>query len=427
MDSTGDGTKLKRDIGFAGSAFLAFNGVVGAGIFALPGTLYDQFGVFSPWLFPLFGGLILLVAVPFAQLAARFGITGGPVAYVAAAFGPAASFQVGWLYYIARVTAMAANSNVFVAYAATVWPALAGGAARIAAIVALLGLLTVVNIVGVKRAVRLLDALTFLKALPLLLMAIIGLVLFGGELRLPSAIPPLGEVEAAALLVLYAFIGFENLLVPAEETTDPRRTIPRAMLLTIGATIALYFLVQLAYVAASPATGGDAPLVAWGSLVAGGIGAAILTFAALFSLAGNLTGSMLVSPRVTFALARAGSLPGWFGRVSARYQTPANSIIFMGLVGIVLAVTGSFVLLAVVSTLSRLVVYAVSMAALPKLRRDGGEPVGGGIMGVVVLVGGFAVCGWAMAQSDWQSWKLLLAAIAAGVVLYVIARRGVSA
>ena len=93
--------KLRRDIGFFGSAFLSFNGVVGAGIFALPGSLYDKFGDFSPWLFPLFGLLVLIVALPFARVAAHHPVSGGPVVY-AAAFGSAASFQAGWIYYVAR-------------------------------------------------------------------------------------------------------------------------------------------------------------------------------------------------------------------------------------------------------------------------------------------------------------------------------------
>ena len=83
---------LRRDIGFLGSAFLSFNGLVGAAIFVLPGTLDDRFGDFSPLLFPLFGGLALLIALPFARVASHFGGTGGPVAY-AATFGPFASFQ----------------------------------------------------------------------------------------------------------------------------------------------------------------------------------------------------------------------------------------------------------------------------------------------------------------------------------------------
>lgn len=253
---------LKRDIGFFGSAFLSFNGVVGAGIFALPATLYAQFGDFSPWLFPLFGLLVLVIALPFARVAAHHPVSGGPVVY-AAVFGPVASFQAGWLYYVARSTALAANANVLITYLATLWAPLADGALRAATIVAVVAAITFINIVGVKHAVRVLDALTFLKAAPLLFVAIFGLIVAGGSITAPTALPPLTELEAAALLILYAFVGFENSVVPAGETTNPQQTIPRALIATIFATAALYFLVQLSYVAVmEPGAGGDAPMVA---------------------------------------------------------------------------------------------------------------------------------------------------------------------
>ena len=144
-------------------------------------------------------------------------------------------------------------------------------------------------------------------------------------------------MEAAALLVLYAFVGFENSVVPAGETDDPRRTIPRALIATIVATAAIYFLVQLAYVAVMPAGAApEAPLAAFAAALVGPAGALILAATALASIAGNVTGSMTATPRVTYALAGQGSLPGWFGGVSPRWATPANSVLFMGLAGVAL-------------------------------------------------------------------------------------------
>jgi amino acid transporter len=308
MSDRADDKLLRRDIGFFGSAFLAFNGVVGAGIFALPEKLYSQFGAFSPFLFPLFGVLVLIIAIPFARVAGHFPVSGGPVVY-AATFGRATSFQAGWIYYVARSSALAANCNVLVIYLATLWAPLAAGAGRVAVIVLTCALLTIVNIVGVKRAVRALDALTVLKALPLIIFAILGLIVAGDSLEAPAA-PPLSEVEIAALLILYAFVGFENSVVPAGETADAQRTIPRALITTILATATLYFLVQLSYVAVmEPGAGGDAPLVAFGSALLGPVGALILTAAAIFSLLGNISGGLTATPRTTFALARDGLLP----------------------------------------------------------------------------------------------------------------------
>ena len=404
---------LKRDIGFLGSAFLSFNGLVGAGIFVLPGTLHDRFGSFSPLLWPLFGLLFLVIAVPFARVTAHHALSGGPVAY-AAPFGPAVSFQAGWLYYVARVAALAANATVFATYLSTFWPWIGSGLGRALAILAMLALTSWINIVGVKRAIRWLDALTLLKAAPLLLLALYALAS-----RVPAVAvtpPPLSELEAAALLILYAFVGFENSVVAAGETREPRRTIPRALVATVLATAFLYTLVQLAYAAwMMPGEGGAAPLVALADRLLGPIGAVALTATVVFSLLGNISGGMTSATRVTYALGRDGLAPAWFARVG-RHATPVNSILFMGALIAALALSGSFVWLAVVSTLARMFVYALAIAALPKL--EGYRPA---ILAMVVA--GIATCAWAAAQSSAQSWLTLLVLAGSGLVLSALARR----
>ena len=408
------GSGLRRDIGLTGSAFLAFNGIVGAGIFALPGPLHRDFGAFAPWLFPIFGLLALLIALPFARLAARFVRSGGPVAYTAT-FGPAASFQVGWLYYVAKITSIAANANVFATYAGSLWAPLGSMIGRMTVIVALIGALAFVNVVGVKRAVQALDLLTLLKALPLVGLALWGLSHAPEGLPAPGPVPPLSALEASALVLLYAFVGFENAAVPAEETANPGRNIPRALVFTIAATAGLYVLVQLGYAAVMPAGAApDAPLAAYAQTLIGPAGATILAVTALLSVAGNLGAGMIATPRVTYAMAEQDTLPGWFGRVSARFATPANSILFMAAAAILLAVTGSFVWLAVVSTLARLFAYAASIAALPRV-----QP---GAASWSLALAGLAVCVWAAAQSTWQSWAMLAGFVLAGFLLYGLAR-----
>ena len=427
---------LRRDIGLFGSAFLSFNGMVGAGIFALPGTLHEKFGAFSPYLFPLFGLLVLVVALPFARVAARHPVSGGPVVY-AGAFGPAAAFQAGWVYYVARATALAANMTVLATYLAALWPPLGGAVPRAAIIVGVCGLLTLVNILGVKQAVRLIDGLTLLKAAPLVLVALLGLVVAGGTIEGPSGLPPFSDLEAAALLIFYAFIGFENSVTPAGETADPRRTIPRALIATICATAALYFLVQLAYVAVmEPGAGGEAPMVAFGTALMGPAGGLLLTATAIFSLLGNVGGGLTGTSRTSYAMGRDGLLPAWFGRVSERHATPANSIAFMGALIALLALTGSFVWLAVVSTLARMFVYSISIASLAVVPAEAGTP--GGEMhrrpspaGAPALAGAtvwlailpaIAICVWAASQSSWASWRMLLILVAVGTALYAAAR-----
>lgn len=412
---------LKRDIGPIGSSLLSFNGIVGAGIFALPATLHLQFGAFSPWLFPIFGLLILVIALPFARLAAVHCTTGGPVAYCAC-FGPAASFQIGWIYYVARVTSFAANANVFAAYSAALWPPLGSPAGRATMILALVGLVTWVNAIGVRRAIRALDIISLLKALPLVLLGIGGLIAAGGA-PAPTALPEFGALEAAALLTLYAFIGFENSVVPAGETNHPERTIPRALVATIVATAALYFMIQLAYVSVMPeGASPEAPLAALAEALIGPAGVILLSLTAMASVGGNFLGSMTSTPRVTFALAENQVLPAWFGRISPRWHTPVNSVLFMGAAGAVLALSGSFVWLAVVSTLARMFVYAASIAAVPAAERAAGRR--SGLAVALLMAGGILVCLWVAAQSEARSWLMLAGLVAVGLLLYALAARG---
>ncbi len=405
---------LRRDIGFLGSAFLAFNGLVGAGIFVLPGTLHDRFGAFSVWLFPFFGLLALAIAWPFARTAGHFGQTGGPIAY-AATFGPGASFLTGWVYYVARAAAFAANLTVLATYLATLSAVLAGPVARAAIIVGTLALIAIVNVGGVRRAIRLVDLLTLLKALPLLSFALGGLALFG--LPEPAeSIPPQGELAAAALLILYAFVGFENATVAAGETKNPRRTVPRAMLATILGTAILYTIVQLAYAGTmAPGAGGDAPLVAFGQALAGPAGALILTLTAAASLLGNVSGGITGTARATYAMSRDGMLPAWLGKVDQRHATPAPSILFLAALVAALALSGSFVWLAVVSTLARMFVYAIGIAALPRLERGRRW-----LWAPVVL--GILLCAWVAAQSSAQSWWTLAILAGSGVMLFGVQR-----
>jgi amino acid transporter len=405
---------LKRDIGLTGSAFLAFNGIVGAGIFGLPGDLHAKFGAFAPWLFLIFGLLTLAIVLPFARLAACHERTGGPVTY-AASLGPPVAFQTGWLYCLARVSSMAANANLFATYAGTLWPPLGTWVGRGALIIMLIGALTFVNVVGVKRAIRALDLLTLLKAIPLVALALWAIGHAANGLPPPGPVPPLSALEASALVLLYAFVGFENATVPAGETTDPRRTIPRALIGTVIGTAFLYFLVQLGYAAVMPVgPAPTAPLATLAETLVGPVGATILALTAMVSVAGNLGGALIAGPRIPFAMAGQYLLPRWFGRINPRFATPANSILFIGGLALVLALTGSFVWLAIVSTLARLIVYGTCMITLPRARP--------GLLSWALMAAGLAVCIWAAWQSKLDSWKMLGGFLLAGFVLYALAR-----
>ena len=412
--------KLPRRIGLVGATVLSFNGAVAASIFALPAALAADFGNFAPLLFPIIAFAALLIIVPFSWSASAFPESGGPAAY-GAVFGRFVGFELGWVYYIARAAAFAANANVLTNYLARWFAGADEGGLRAAILIGATALFAAVNIAGVRRSIGLLSGLTVLKAVPLFVAAFAALA-FTFPWPSPTPPPTLTQFEAGLLIVLYAFVGFEQAVVPAGETRDPARNLPRAIFITIAVTTLLYFLVQLAFVSALPDGAGDtkAPLIDLGGWLAGSAGAAALTLAAIASLAGSLHGIMTSTPRVSYALADRGDLPGWFGKVQPRFETPANSILFFAVFAVTLAISGSFVWLAVVSTLARMIVYAVTIAALPKT--PGARRLGlhhrllGGI--------GILVCAWAAWQANATAWITLALLSAVGVLLYAVAARG---
>lgn len=418
---------LKRDIGIVGASFIALNGIVGAGIFAMPQALAEGAGAFSPYLVVIFGLLMISVAIVFGELAGQFDQAGGPVVYASAAFGGFAGFQVGWLYYLGRITTIAANTNALLTYVAIFAPGLDHGVLRLGAIAAFVLALVGLNIVGVKQAVRTLNWVTLFKLTPLALLAVWGLLAFATAIPAPSAPPALGQIGEISLLLLYAFVGFEGATLTAGETRAAKSVLPRALVGAIVGMTGLYFLVQLAYVAIMQGQTPDgAPLASAAHVLAGPWGATAITIAAIVSIGGNLLAATIATPRLTLAMAREGVLPSWFGAVHPRFATPANSILALGLIAGALAMSGAFVWLAVMSALTRMVIYLVCTAALLRLRRGAPKLKRGAFEQAVRLAApilALALCLWAMAQAKPDAWAFLGGFALVGAALFAVSQR----
>jgi amino acid transporter len=426
--TNGKGAQLRRDIGFFGAAFLVLNAMIGAGIFALPGKVAVNAGMLGPWLFLAVGIVFLAVVLTFAELASYFRESGGPVLYATYAFGPLAGFGTGWILFLSRMTAFAANANVMAIYLGSLFPWFAGGIGRTAVIsIVTLGL-TYANILGVKDGVRTMGFFTVLKVLPLILLVLLGLQHVTTGTLIPSASDVIGDLGGTTLLLIYAYVGFETMAVTAGETNEPRRVLPRALIRTVIGTGLLYFLIVLVFIAVIPAdTYADATLVDVGRSLAGPVGAVAITLAAVFSIGGNLAGTMIAAPRLIFALAENKLLPAWFGNIHSKYATPDHSILVMGGLALVMALTGSFVELAVASSLSRMLSYILCIGALPVIRSRASEEMNARAYrirgGYTLPLVGLAICLWLTAQANAQNWKTVGILLAIGFVLYAIERR----
>ncbi|MFN2166637.1 MAG: APC family permease, partial [Anaerolineae bacterium] len=223
-----------------------------------------------------------------------------------------------------------------------------------------------------------------------------------------------------------AFVGFEGTVVIAGEGRNPRRDLPGALIQTTLLIAVIYVLVQMVSMAVLPelATSSTA-LADVAAVLFGPLGAGLLTLGAVFSIGGNLMSSMLSAPRMTWALARDASMPHWFADLHPRYNTPHHSILFYGAVSLALALSGSFVWLAAMSTVVRLVTYMVCIAALPRLatRADDQHP---GLRlpgGMLIPSLGLLICLWLIAQASLRSWLLMGLFFVLGSVLYRYTRR----
>ena len=323
------------------------------------------------------------------------------------------------------MTAFAANANVMALYFASLSDVFAGETARVAIITIVTVGLTWANILGVKDGVRTMSVLTILKIVPLLLLVLLGLQHVTGETLIPGGNFHIDDIGGTTLLLIYAYVGFETIGVTAGETRNPKRTVPVALVRTVLGTGLLYFLIVLVFVSVISADNyADATLVDVGRALAGPAGALVITLAAVFSIGGNLAGSMLAAPRLIYSLAENRLLPQWFARINEKYSTPDRSILVMGAMALVLGLSSNFVELAIGSSVVRLLGYIICIAALPVIRKNASPEAreqswrlpGGYAIPVVAL----GVCIWLVAQSKGDDWIKVSILLAIGIVLYLV-------
>jgi APA family basic amino acid/polyamine antiporter len=365
--------ELRRALGKWDLTAIGVNQVIGSAIFLLPAQVAVQIGPWGPLAFMAVGLLSLLIALCFAEAGSRFESTGGPYLPARAAFGRFVGFEVGWMMWFARVTSHASVVNGLTTLAlAYYWPALKEGFPRAATIIGVTVVLTWINIRGIRQSSWVVNALTIGKLLPLAIFIVAG-VWFVDPAHFTN-MPPVTrqQVQAALILLIFAYGGYEVTGVLAGEAANPRRDVPFAfvaVLIIVSIVMSLTSLVAtgiLPNVAAE-----DAPIAAGAAIFLGVWGAAMISFGSAVSMTGNNMGQLLNGSRTIYALAENDDLPRWFGKVHHAYRTPSNAILFGAVVAVTLALSGSFAALANVSAIARLVMYlAVCMSTLVLRKRD---------------------------------------------------------
>jgi APA family basic amino acid/polyamine antiporter len=385
-------TGLLRAVGPWALTASIVSSVVGAGIFAVPGELAASAGAYAPFAFLACAIPVGCVAICFAEGGSRVPTSGGAYGCVATAFGPFIGYVSGALLWMSNVLAcggiVAALSDVVVGVVPAPWSA----AARASVIVSVVLCISLVNVGGVKRGARLVDAVTVVKLLPLLIFVVAGAFAIRGSTLRETAAPSTHGLGRAMLLALFSLTGMETPLSASGEVAEPSRTIPRALATAMLGVTLLYVAIQVVAqgVLGSSLPHATAPLADAMGRISPPLRLLMLAGAAS-SMLGWIGSDLLGSPRILFALARDGLLPRALGRVHPRTHAPHVAIACHAALVIVLAASGTFSELAVLSTLAVAPLYLAGCAAAFQLARRGvtssGAPLGFRWLGAAMGIG----------------------------------------
>lgn len=403
---------------------LGINGVIGTGIFMLPGIAAAMMGPAS-MLTLLFAGLLsFLIALCFAEVGSQFRGTGGAYLYALRTFGDAPGFGVGWMVLAVTISSWAAMVNALAtAVAKSYLPILADGLPRAIAILGFMAVLTLINMRGAKVGSRVSVFFTVAKILPILLFVGVGVFHIDPDNFVPFAPHGFGpNFFEATLVILYAFVGFEALVVPAGEMENPRRSVPIALIGVLAIVTLIYVGVLAVATGTLPDLAGQSyPVLASAEAFMGSTGAMIVGGGIIISMVGVNSAQALVGPRRLYSLAEQGHMPRALAKISPR-GTPDNALLVLFVISGALAVSGSFKTLALVSVVARFAQYIMTCLAVIVLRyrnrkQHGGKEVDTGFklpFGVAIPVAALILCAWLLIESARSDAKPI---IAGGIVL----------
>jgi APA family basic amino acid/polyamine antiporter len=415
-----DNEGLKREIGVWGLVANSINIIVGAGIFILPVIIAERLGTGSIWAYLICGILMIFIMLCFAEVGTKITRTGGAYSYIEDAFGKYAGFLTTNVFIFgAAVMANAAVANGLANTLGYFLPIFKIQWIRVLLFAIMFGGLAYVNVKGVRKAIMIVKFNTIAKLSPLLLIALFGwffIIPAGNTPASVHSVPDLGEMS---LILIFAFVGAETALNVSGEIKNPRKTIPRGIMISILIVVILYILIQMTVqgiLGASITEFRDAPLAEAARRMIGPVGATIVIIGATFSMFGNISGMVLNMPRVLFAAARDKVIPlKQLSRIHKEYVTPHISIIVYACLGFIFASIGEFRQLAMLSSASYLLIYLGVVLSLIKFRiYKGGDD------GSYKIPGGYIIPGFSAVVIIWVLSNLPFAELGAMAIFILL-------
>jgi APA family basic amino acid/polyamine antiporter len=415
---------LARTLGFGQVTASGVGIIIGAGIYVLLGAATAEAGA-GVWIaFLVAGVLSALTALSYAELASMYPNAGAEYDYTRRVAPAWVAFTIGWVMILGLVIAAAAVSLGFASYLRYFFDV----PQRLGAWL-LLGLVAAIALAGIEQSARLTVVLSIVQVAGLLAIVAIGIPHLGDE-NLIAGASTAGVVTAAAL-VFFAFVGFDEVITLAEETTNPARTVPRALLTALGISTVLYVGVAIAGISVLGPTalaGSEQPLADVMGAAIGSRSADVVAVVAMMATTNTTLLAITASSRLQYGMADTGALPPIFGRISGR-RAPWVAVLLSVTVAAGFVSIGDLSLVASVTDFSVYLVFiAVNVTVIllrfwqPKRRRPFAIK---GAVGKVPIAPVFALATIAVLVPSLDPAAILLGAAvtASGAALYIAQQR----
>ena len=373
--ASGEKVELRRSLSLPLITFYGLGTILGAGIYVLVGKVAGAAGIYAPVSFALAAVTAGLSAFTYMELCSRYPLSGGAAVYTQKGFGLRwLSILVGFLIVLSGLVSAATISRGFVGYFRVFF--------EVPEAMIIIGVVIAIALLaawGIAQSVAATAVATIVEVGGLLLIIGVAYASFGAlPERLPELVPPFELVAwqgifLGGFLAFYAFIGFEDMVNVAEEVKNPERTLPRAILLAIVISTALYLAVSLAAVLVLPLdqlSASEAPLALMFEQ-ATGASPKVMASISLFAVINGALVQIIMAARMLYGMSREGWLPKGIGKLNARTQTPIFATILVSLAVLVLALALPLVTLAKVTSFAVLAVFAIISLALIRLKHAG--------------------------------------------------------
>ena len=360
----GEKPELKRELGLPELVLSGIGTILGAGIYVLLGKAAGLAGD-AVWLSFLFASVVAaLTGISYMELSSMFPKAGAEYIYVKRAFGNRSAFITGLLTILGLIIA---NSTVALGFAG--YFSILFNTPIIATAIVLVLIFSIVLFIGIKQSVQIVILMTIVEVAGLLLVVFVGLPHIGSVNYFD--IRNISGIFEASTLIFFAFLGFEDIVKLAQETKNPEKNIPKALILSIMITVVLYILVAMSAVSIlgyEALSTSSAPLADVASMALGSDAFFVMSIVALFSTANTSLLMMLGGSRILYGMAESGSLPQVFSRIHPKRRTPWVAIIAMSIISILFLFIGDVAKIANISNFMIFIVFFMVNVSLIKLR-----------------------------------------------------------